>query len=166
MRRLVLLAPLAIACQSSRSLPEPAPLGPRDGLGDYWVQRSDAELDAILGETCAASVADGRPVLLWFSAAWCGDCRRTYAYEKAGALDDELTHWHRVVIEPGRLDRHVPLFQAMGVSGIPTVVATRPTDCGQPAQDWPRLDQGRFDRPLLDGTPARLLEWMEATREP
>lgn len=162
MRALVLLT--AVACSSSRDLPDPVPLGPRDGIGDYWVPRTDAELDALLTQTCEASKADGKPVLLWFSAAWCGDCRRTYAYEKAGALDAELAHWHRVVIEPGRFDRHVPLLAGVGVEGIPTIVATQPTDCSQPAQDWPRLDQGRFDRPLIDGTPARLLDWMEDTR--
>lgn len=141
-----------------------APLARGEGRGTFWVERTDAELATALGEACAAAVAQDQPVLLWVSASWCGDCRRHLAHEKAGHMDAELAHWQRVVIEPGRFDRHTELLQTFEVSAVPYAIATRPTDCAQPATAWPVLDKGRFDRPVIDGDTDRLEEWMRDAR--
>ena len=157
------LLAVGLAC-SGGPAEQPAPLGPGEGRGTFWIERSDAELERALRDACTVAVEKDQPVLLWFSAAWCGDCRRHLAHEKAGHMDAELAHWQRVVIEPGRFDRHKPLLETYGVSAVPYAVATRPTDCVQPATAWPVLDKGRFDRPLIDGDTNRLEAWLEDAR--
>lgn len=159
-----LFAMVTVMGCGGQDFPTPPPLSPRDGLGSYWVSRSDAELAHALRTACESAVAQSKPVLIWYSASWCGDCRRHYAHERAGHIDDALSHWERVVIDPGRFDRHTALLEAHGVVGIPTLVATQPIDCTAAATTWPVLDQGRFDRPLLDSDPGRLIDWLERTR--
>jgi len=143
---------------------KPPPLAPGEGRGTFWIQRTDAQLDAALGEACATAVEQGQPLLLWVSASWCGDCRRHLAHEKAGHMDAELAHWQRVVIEPGRFDRHTALLEAFDVSAVPYAIAMRPIDCSVPVASWPVLDKGRFDRPLIDGDTDRLQAWLRAAR--
>lgn len=162
---LVLAAPLLAACAGLiEPDKQPAMLAPGEGRGTFWVERTDAELAAAIGEACTAAVAREQPVLLWVSASWCGDCRRHLAHEKAGHMDAELAQWQRVVIEPGRFDRHPELLQAFEVSAVPYAIATRPTDCTAPVTAWPVLDKGRFDRPILDGDTDRLEAWMRDAR--
>lgn len=165
--RIAMLTAIAVlGCGTNGGRDEaPPPLAAGEGLGTFWVQRTDAELAVELQAACMAASTRGQPVLLWISAAWCGDCRRHLAHEKAGRMDAELAHWQRVVIEPGRFDRHTDLLQTFGVSAVPFGIATRPTDCTRPATAWPVLDSGRFDRPLLDGDTDRLERWMRDVRD-
>lgn len=155
LRPLVLLATLA-ACSPSAPTPDsaaPAADPPaavpvtsaRQSAREYWPTRTDAELDAAFDEVCAESKADGKPVLLAFSAPWCPDCRRLKGLSEEGPLRAELDRWHTLVIDPGRFDQHVPVLQAFGVSAIVRWVAARPEDCRMPAPGWPRLREGTFE---------------------
>lgn len=112
---------------------------------DYWVPRTDAELDAAFEATCRASEASGKPVLLAFSAPWCPDCRRMRDLSADEPLAGELAHWETLVVDPGRFDRHVPVLEAFEVAKIVTWVAARPQDCRLPAPSWTRLRQGVFE---------------------
>ena len=162
----VLVVSLSLSCSlvSSGDEPQPVSLSPTDGLGTYWIQRSDEQLAVELASRCRDAQQTGQSLLLWFSAAWCLDCRRHLAHEKTGVLDDELLHWQRVVIEPGRFERHKPLLSHFQVSAIPFGVVVRPDDCDAPATEWRVVDSGRFDRPLIDGDTARFRAWLEKLR--
>lgn len=132
----------------------------------YWVERTDAELDAAFEETCEAAKADGKPVLISFSADWCPDCKRMYALSKEGVLHDELEGWHTVVVDPGRFDRHQAVLAAFDVDRIVTWVATKPQDCRLPAPSWTRLRQGVFEPQTGEPwTAEQLAGWLREARE-
>jgi len=131
----------------------------------YWVQRTDAELAAAFTQACQASTTDGKPVLVAFTAEWCPDCKRMYALSKQPPLKDELGNWHTVVVDPGRFDRHTDTLQGFGVDRIVTWVATRPTDCTQPAATWPRLKQAVFEPQTgQPWTQEQIAEWLVEAR--
>lgn len=111
----------------------------------YWVERSHAELKAVLDQTCASATAADKPVLLAFSAPWCIDCRQTRALEEQPELVSELAHWEKVVVDVGRFDRHKPLLERFKVGAIAHWVALRPTDCAQDVTAWPVLRASTFE---------------------
>ena len=131
-----------------------------------WTPRSDAELSAALQTTCAASLADKKPILLQFSAAWCGDCRAAETLKADPAVSAALQQWHTLLIDVGRFERHQPMLQAFGATGIAWWVALAPTDCAQPVTAWPRLKVGAIE-PSSDATlsqPAALVGWLQSAR--
>jgi thiol-disulfide isomerase/thioredoxin len=131
-----------------------------------WTPRTEPALQAALAQTCAASVADKKPVLLQFSAEWCGDCRAAEALKADPAVQAELAGWHTLVIDVGRFERHQPLLKAFGATGIAWWVAARPVDCAQPAEAWPRLKVGPIE-PTSDRaveSPAQLVGWLASAR--
>jgi len=134
---------------------------------DYWVQRSDAELQVVVEAACKASQQDKKPVLLAFSAPWCGDCQMVRKLETEAPLQTEQANWHKVVIEVGRFDRHTELLKAFKVQAIATWVALKPTDCSQPVTEWPVLKAGTFE-PKHGATGPRtseaLAEWLISAR--
>jgi thiol-disulfide isomerase/thioredoxin len=178
MSRLLLAAALVLSACTGTPAPAPEPdaspprdaapaerQDPRRGDADYWVPRTDAELDAAFEATCRAAEASNRPVLLQFSAPWCIDCRRVKALSAEPVLAEELQRWETLVVDPGRMDRHVPLLQAFEVSAIATWVAVRPQDCRLPAPSWTRLRQETFEP--ATGTPRTaedLARWLAAAR--
>ncbi|MFK7928468.1 MAG: hypothetical protein AB8H79_09765 [Myxococcota bacterium] len=138
---------------------------PREAQQAYWVKRTDAELDSAFEQVCAESKADGKPVLIAFSAEWCIDCKRVYSLSKAEPLREELAQWHTLVVNPGQFDRHVPVLGAFGVSRLVTWVATQPQDCRLPAPAWTRLRQGAFEP--ASGQPwsgEQLTAWLQEAR--
>lgn len=131
----------------------------------YWVPRTDLELDALLNETCAASVADRRPVLVAFSASWCLDCKLVRRWSEAGPLADELGRWHTVVVDVGRFDRAGPLREAFGVHSLAHWVALRPTDCDAPVPRWPQLRAGVLEPATgAKTTPEAAAAWLAGAR--
>jgi hypothetical protein len=131
----------------------------------YWTQRTDAEVDLALDQLCATAKGNGKPALITFSAAWCQDCQIMRKLEKEPVLSDEMSHWNRLLIEPGHLDRHVPLLQAFGVGRIAWWVAARPQDCRLPAPAWQRLAEGPFEPSGGKVTAQGLADWLRAARE-
>lgn len=138
----VFVAPLVglMACDP------PPPLLPQPpNASAYWVERSDAELEAVLAETCARAVQASKPVLLAFSAPWCIDCRQLRALEAQPVVHQELAHWEQVVVHVGRFDRHSRLREAFGVGAIAHWTALRPTECAADVTRWPVLEESVFE---------------------
>lgn len=170
MQRLVLISVLS-ACvtagpaMETKPATETEPVSERELRAAYWAKRSDAELDAAFEEVCAKAEADGRPVLLTFSADWCPDCKRVYVLSKQDPLEAELAQWHQLVIHPGRFDRHQPVLAAFGVSKIVTWVAARPQDCRLPAPSWTRMREGTFEPATGEAwTAEALAAWLAEAR--
>jgi thiol-disulfide isomerase/thioredoxin len=111
----------------------------------YWVERTYAELAAVLRETCTRAIGADKPVLLAFSAPWCIDCRQMRALEGQPELATELARWEKVVVDVGRLDRHRPLLEAFRVGAIAHWVALAPTDCREDVTRWPVLRASTFE---------------------
>ncbi len=131
---------LALGCGTATpALPDPP------NPEQYWVTRTDAQLDAVLAEACTDATAKAKPVLLVFSAPWCIDCRQMRALEQAPMLAAERRNWEEVVVEVGRLDRHTDLLETFGVRAIAHWVALAPDDCTQPATAWPVLRASTFE---------------------
>lgn len=133
----------------------------------YWVERSDAELDAELVASCEAAKAEDGGVLLAFSAPWCGDCRRVRDLESQPPLADELARWQKIVVNVGRFTWHRRLISHYEVGAIAYWVALEPGDCSQPVETWPVLRKGVFEpasNPQAGRTAADLATWLVVAR--
>ncbi|MBO87244.1 MAG: hypothetical protein CL927_18000 [Deltaproteobacteria bacterium] len=131
---------LLLGCtRSNPALPQP------EHPERYWIERTDAELEAALSTACTTAQSQSKPVLLVFSAPWCIDCRQVWALEHQPALAEERTHWEEVVVHVGRLDRHRSLLDAFGVRAIAHWVALAPRDCSRTVTDWPVLRASTFE---------------------
>ena len=134
----------------------------------YWPTRTDLELDGELRATCAASLRDGKPLLLSFSAPWCPDCRRVRDLEAEPVLKAEQDEWHKLVVHVGQFDRHTLLRAAFSVSKIVTWVALQPTDCQASPDTWPVLHRSVFEPATGSGpkTAESLASWLKDARKP
>lgn len=161
---------LLFACSGDGQLEAPRPAAPvperaveshpPEPVEPYWVERSDLELDALLRSTCT----NDQPVLLAFSAPWCGDCKRVRQLESQEPLKSELAQWSKVVVHVGRFDRHAPLREAFGVHSIAHWVALAP-DCTKPIPSWERLAEGVFEPASGEPkTAADLAGWLQSAR--
>ncbi len=125
--------------------PTPERLPDPPNPGAYWVERSDGELSAVLGASCARASAAKKPVLVAFSAPWCIDCRQMRALEEQPVLAEELRNWEEVVVHVGRLDRHPELLRRFSVRAIAHWVALRPEECAAAVTEWPVLRASTFE---------------------
>ncbi|TNE91437.1 MAG: hypothetical protein EP330_05190 [Deltaproteobacteria bacterium] len=172
---LALLAGL-VACEeppttarpaSQVPLPSPVPKAEATPTAKKWIKRTDLELDAELKQVCSASVADGKPILLEFSADWCVDCRRLVELGKNEDVAAELDAFHHLTVDVGQWDRHKPLIEAFGVGMLAWWAVLAPEDCDAPVPQWKRLKEGGFE-PASSGAGARtaedVLAWLRAAR--
>lgn len=133
----------------------------------YWVKRSPLELDTALKASCADAVEADKPMLLAFSAPWCGDCNVLRKLEEEDPLKTELAHWEKLVIDVGKFDRHKELIRHYGIGGIAFWVALKPTSCDKPVTNWPVLKSGTFEpdsNPDGPRTAEDVAAWLSSAR--
>jgi hypothetical protein len=131
-----------------------------------WRVQTDGELRGELRAACEAGLADGEPVLMEFTAAWCGDCRWVQAAETDPAVQAEMAQWHRVIVDVGRFERHTELLKHFGGNAITWFVASHPKDCALPVEQWPVGFSGAFEASALKGAakPADLVQVLTSAR--
>ncbi len=133
----------------------------------YWTPRSDAQLAADLKATCETAVAADKPVLVEFSAAWCGDCKRLRVLKTESPLKESMATVASLVVDVGRFDRHKDLLTAFKIGAIAYWRLTRPTDCSQPVTAWPVLASSTLEPAHGASGPrtaAEVSAWLEAAK--
>jgi thiol-disulfide isomerase/thioredoxin len=123
---------------------------------------------AALHEACAVARRDRKPVLLEFSAPWCGDCRRLAELAGESPLAEELGEWHLVKVDVGRFDRHEDLRTLFGVGAIAWWTALRPgrASCTQ-VDRWEVLANSSFEPASGQTGPrsaAEIAQWLIRAR--
>lgn len=127
--------------------------------------KTSAELGKELAAACDSSVAKGQPMLIEFSATWCGDCQKLSGMKKDAELAAELKGWDVVVINVGQFDQHTELLEAYRVNAIANWAVVAPADCGSPATGW-ALQAQRTLEPKSGApvTSVELATWLRANR--
>ena len=129
--------------------------------------RTDTELESVLGQVCEAAVARQRPLLLEFSAAWCGDCRKLGEMKTDDALAQELAYWPKLIVNVGRFDRHRDLMAELDVESIAHWAVLAPTHCKAPVGSWPRRAQRTLEVSSGEArhlSPSDLAAWLKGLR--
>ncbi len=81
----------------------------------------------------ARAEKEGKPLLLDFYAQWCGICQHMEQTTLADeSVQQRLRDFVAVKVD---VDRHRPLAQAFGITGLPTTVIATPT--GEPVRTRP-----------------------------
>lgn len=164
---ILLLSLLACGEPPTAARPAPQPEPAPTAEASPWIQRTDLEMDAALRSSCEASVADGKPVLLEFSAAWCVDCRKLHDLAADDEVIAEMAQFHHLTVDVGKWDRHKGLIDAFGVSALAWWSVLQPEDCSAPPPGWKRLKEGSFE-PASTGSGARTAEgvtaWLQDAR--
>ena len=137
---------------------------------------STQELEQSLRTKCESARRSNKPLLIEFTAPWCGDCVQLGKMKKEKALADELKHWEVQLIDVGRFDRHQELLTAYKIDAIaqwtlisPQAKSPKSTEnnqCSKPATQWTRMTQRTLE-PLSAKetiTPAVLAKWLATWR--
>ncbi len=96
-------------------------------------------LRVALEQRCQAAKAQGRPVLLEFSAGWCRDCLRLQSMKQLPALQKQLASVELLTVNVGDFDQHQSLLEAFGVKAIARWELLQPGECSAPPWQWARL---------------------------
>lgn len=141
-------------------------LAPAVGVATEWVPRTDEELSAVLRQTCDAAVEAHKPVLVEFSAPWCGDCQLLSRLKEQEPLKSELDKVASVTVDVGRFDRHAGLLKTFQIAAIAHWIVFKPEDCAKPVTDWTVLASSTLEPASGNGpkTAQHVALWLEAAR--
>ncbi len=127
--------------------------------------KTAAALEKELAAACDSSVARGQPMLIEFSATWCGDCQKLSLMKKDADLASELKGWDMVVINVGQFDQHTELLEAYSVNAIAKWAVVAPKECTSSATTWPQKAARTLEP--MSGEPvtsATLVQWLRTNR--
>jgi len=163
---LALLGLVGAACDA-RDEPRQAPTAPLDPTAYDVPLLSESDLAVTLVDACARARDRDQPLLVEFSATWCGDCRKLHGMKQEPALAMELERWPSVVVNVGRFDRHRRLLAAFDVESIAHWEVLAPSRCDEPVATWPSLAARTLE--VSSGaarslTPAALADWLARLR--
>ncbi len=128
--------------------------------------KTSAALAQELSTACKSSVAKKQPMLIEFSAKWCGDCQKLSGMKSDTDLAAELKRWDFVVINVGQFDQHTELLEAYQVNAIANWSVVAPSDCEKAAAGWAiqaqRTLEPKSGKPV---TSAELASWLQNNRK-
>lgn len=118
MKRFLSALALALLVSGSALATEPAPYNPQ------------ADAKAQVAQVLAAAKANHKPVLLFFGANWCEDCR-ALAHDLATGRNAQLMkeHFNIAKIDVGNFDHNLDVVNRYGnpiAKGIPAAVIVSP----------------------------------------
>ena len=127
--------------------------------------KSATAVQSELTQACLSAAQKKQPLLIEFSAPWCGDCQKLHGMKAEAELAAELANWDLVVINVGQFDQHTDLQGAFEVGAIANWAVVTPTDCATPAQTWPRKAQRTLEpRSGEPVTSSELATWLRSNR--
>ena len=101
---------------------------------------SPSQLDEALKSECNKAHAVGKPLLVEFSASWCGDCVRLAEMKREPALAQALKEVPMVSVNVGRFDQHESLLNAFGIKSIAHWQIVDTNQCRAPVESWDRRE--------------------------
>ncbi|KZV15115.1 Thioredoxin superfamily protein isoform 1 [Dorcoceras hygrometricum] len=118
MKRFLAIAALALLVSAGALAKEPAPYNPQ------------ADAKAQVAQVLAEARANHKPVLLFFGANWCEDCR-ALAHDLAAGRNAQLmdAHFNIAKIDVGNFDHNLDVVNRFGnpiAKGIPAAVIVSP----------------------------------------
>lgn len=163
------LSPKEDATNPASQLPgSPAPgasAAAEDAAAGTESESVEARLSASLREACQAAQRQKRPLLIEFSADWCGDCRRLEEMKKEPPLTAAWQQTPHFRVDVGHFDAHDALREAFGVKAIAAWHFVEASKCDTPASSWPRLAARTLEpRSGQAVTPSELAEWLTRPR--
>ncbi len=146
-----------------RLLLRPPPAKRRTERAYNIPERNETELAADLRAACVEAKIKGSPLLIEFSAPWCGDCRRLAQMKQEPNLSSALAKTPHYVVNIGHFDQHEALLNAFSVKSIAKWKVVSSEDCGKPALEWRQLASRTLEPATGKSvvTSSDLVAWLE-----
>ncbi len=130
----------AAAKRSQEPAEEPKKSPHQEADNPYKVpERTQQEVEQGLLAACEEGHRRGRPLLIEFSAPWCGDCRALSILKEEAVLAEELSKIAYFPINIGRFDRHEQILDDFAIRAIANWQIVATTDCSGSPKDWKRI---------------------------